>query len=266
MNDVLSYYQGRRVLITGCSSGIGEALTQKLAGAGAEIVGVDRKQPTVEISRFLPTDLADAASIHQTVAQLEGPIWGIFNCAGLSGGAADRVTVLRVNFLGLRELLEGAIAHVPEGGAVVSTTSAAGQDYAINARRVIGLVRSKDFHEAESWIRENEGYINERGGYPLSKDALVLYTIDRCFDLGRRGIRINVVGPGVTDTPMLADSAKLYGDAILNATPEPLGRKATAEEQANILIYLNSDWASYINGQPIWSDGGAISRKVLTDL
>ena len=75
----------------------------------------------------------------------------------------------------------------------------------------MALVRTKDFREAESWVKDNEAYIRDRGGYPVSKDALVVYTLDRCIDLAARGIRINVIGPGVTDTPMLEDSFKAHG-------------------------------------------------------
>jgi NAD(P)-dependent dehydrogenase (short-subunit alcohol dehydrogenase family) len=263
---MLSYYKGREVLVTGCSSGIGGAVAQKLHAAGAKVIGVDRKAPPDGISEFIQTDLNDPTSIHETVSKLSSPIWAVFNCAGLSGGAADPVTVLRVNFLGLRELNEGVVPLIPSGGAIVSTASTAGQDYVQHAAEVIGLVRTKDYGQAEAWVKENEDYVRQRGGYPVSKDALVVYTLDRCIDLAAHGVRINVVGPGVTDTPMLEDSFKAHGrDAILNSF-KPLGRVATPEEQANILIYLNSDMASYINGQAIWSDGGVVNRKVVVDV
>jgi NAD(P)-dependent dehydrogenase (short-subunit alcohol dehydrogenase family) len=217
------------------------------------------------VSEFFETDMNDPASIHETLGKLSSPIWGVFNLAGVSSGGADPVTVLRVNFLGLRELNEGVVPLIPSGGAIVSTSSGAGRDYVQHAAEVISLVRTKDFSEAEGWIKEHEAYIRERGGYPVSKETLVMYTLDRCIDLAARGIRINVIGPGVTDTPMLEDVVKFHGDRIFTSF-KPLGRMATAEEQADILIYLNSDMASYINGQVIWSDGGVISRQVVAEV
>jgi len=88
----------------------------------------------------------------------------------------------------------------------------------------------------------------------------------RCWSLGKRGVRINAVAPGVTDTPMLEDFARLHGWDRLDSALQPLGRRATADEQARILIFLNSNWASYVNGQTIWSDGGAISTTEIADL
>ncbi len=266
MADVLAYYKDREVLVTGCSSGIGSATAQKLQTAGAKVIGVDIKPPSGRLWKFIETDIGDYNSIRDTVSRLESPIWAVFNCAGLSGGAADPVTVLRVNFLGLRELNEGVVPLIPSGGAIVSTASGAGQDYAVNAATNIGLVRTKSFPEGEAWVTEHESYVRERGGYPVSKESLVLYTLDRCIDLAASGIRINVIGPGVTDTPMLQDSAKIYGMDYLMNLFKPLGRVATAEEQANILIYLNSDSASYVNGQPVWSDGGVISRRIVANV
>jgi NAD(P)-dependent dehydrogenase (short-subunit alcohol dehydrogenase family) len=261
MSDVLSSYAGRVTLVTGCSSGIGEAVARKLAAAGAVVIGVDAKPPAIELSQFLLADLGDKDSIAYTVAQLPAEVWALFNCAGLSGGAAEPRTVLRVNFIGLREFLESVEPRVATGGAIVSTASGAGQHFRKNRDRVMGLVRTAGFDEAVRWAAENDGYVTERGGYPLSKEALVLYTIERCFDLCERGLRINCVAPGVTDTPMLKDSARKYGEEFLREATKPIGRASTAEEQANVLIFLNSDWASYVNGQTIWSDAGAMSAR-----
>lgn len=263
MSDVLAFYKGRTVLVTGCASGIGGAVAEKLAGAGASVIGVDRNTPTTDLAEFIEMDLGDPKSIASSTSRLPAEVWGLFNCAGLSGGAADPQTVLRVNFIGTRDLLERVEPHIPPGGAIVSTASGAGQDFEKNKNEVINLVRTSGFDEAVQWAEDHDGYVKERGGYPVSKEALVLYTLERCFELGERGLRINCIAPGITDTPMLKDSAKVYGEELFKTPPKPLGRKATAEEQANILIYLNSDWASYVNGQTIWSDGGNILRRAL---
>ena len=263
MSDVLAFYHGRPVVVTGCSSGIGGAVAQKLSGAGASVIGIDRNPPKADLAQFIETDLGDPESIASSTSSLPAEIWGLFNCAGLSGGAADPQTVLHVNFIGTRDLLERVEPRIPPGGAIVNTASGAGQDFEKNRNEVINLVRTSGFDAAVQWAQEHDAYVKERGGYPVSKEALVLYTLERCFDLGERGLRINCIAPGVTDTPMLKDSAKVYGEEFFKKPPKPLGRMATAEEQANILIYLNSDWASYVNGQTIWSDGGNILRRAL---
>jgi NAD(P)-dependent dehydrogenase (short-subunit alcohol dehydrogenase family) len=261
---MLSYYRDREVLVTGCSSGMGAATAKILHGAGAKVIGVDFREPTDGVGDFHHVDLSDPSSIARVVAQLRAPIWAVFNCAGISGAVADALQVVRVNFVGLRELNEAVIALVPPGGAIASIASSAGQDYAANAEKVIGLVRADGFRGAQSWLTDNEAYVQARGGYPVSKEAVVLYTLDRCIDLAASGIRANVVGPGVTDTPFLLDSAKQFGGMeFFDNMKMVLGRWATPEDQAHILIYLNSARASYINGQVIWSDGGTVSRRIV---
>jgi NAD(P)-dependent dehydrogenase (short-subunit alcohol dehydrogenase family) len=263
MDDVLSYYQGRRVVVTGCASGIGGATAQKLFAGGAHVIGLDRKAPVEGVHEFIEVDLGDLDSISAAAAQVEGPVWGLFNCAGLSGGASDAQHVLRVNFLGLRAFLEAVLDRMPEGSAIVSTASTGGRAWLENMDTVIGLARTNGFAEGKAWAEKNDAFVQKHGGYPTSKEALVLYTFGRCIELGGRGIRINTTGPGVTDTPMLIDSKKAHGADFIDRLPKALGRVSTAEEQANLLIYLNSDWASYVSGQMIWSDGGNINAAIL---
>jgi NAD(P)-dependent dehydrogenase (short-subunit alcohol dehydrogenase family) len=262
MTDSLSYYRDRQVVVTGCSSGMGAASAKLLRAAGATVIGLDFREPTDGVDVFHQVDLSDADSVRSIASRLQGPIWALFNCAGISNAAAEAPQVVRVNFVGLRELTEALIPLIPEGGAIASVASAAGQAYADNADTVIGLVRSNGFIGAQTWLTDNESYVQGRGGYTVSKEAVVLYTLDRCLDLAARGVRANVVGPGVTDTPFLLESAKQFGGMeFFENMNMVLGRWATAEDQANILAYLNSDKASYINGQVIWSDGGPISRR-----
>jgi NAD(P)-dependent dehydrogenase (short-subunit alcohol dehydrogenase family) len=256
VEPVLSSYDGRPVIVTGCSSGIGAAVTQVLIDAGAQVIGIDRTKPSLAVQEFLRTDMSSNDDINATVGRLPNELFAVFNCAGLSGGAADLRTVLRVNFLGLRQLTDSLIDRTSSGGAFVSTASLAGAAYLENAREVIGLVRTQGFEQGLQWIEKHEDYVRERGAYTVSKEAVILYTIDRCYSLAKRNIRINCIAPGVTDTPMLADSAKVRGQGLLTNPPEPLGRRASAVEQAAVMLFLNSSWASYVNGEVVWSDGG----------
>ena len=265
MGDDVAGYRGLPVLVTGCSSGIGQAVTRSLLAAGASVTGIDRKPTEDKLDLFLQGDLGTRDFIVSVVGRLPRQIFAIFSCAGLSGGAAEPLTVLRVNFIGAKELLDHTVSLVATGGAVASVSSGAGFRYQENKDRVLGLVRSGGFDEALVWAEKNHEYVLERGGYTVSKEALILYTLDRCLELGERDIRINCVAPGKTDTPMLQDSAKIYGADLLNSVPKPLNRVATAQEQANVLLFLNSPDASYVNGQILWTDGGTISSSVLSD-
>ena len=83
--------------------------------------------------------------------------------------------------------------------------------------------------------------------------------------LGAKGIRINCTAPGVTDTPILDQLRTAYGQEFLDSFQTPLGRVAGPAEQASVLVFLNSAAASYITGQVIWVDGGAVAESVFGD-
>jgi NAD(P)-dependent dehydrogenase (short-subunit alcohol dehydrogenase family) len=104
------------------------------------------------------------------------------------------------------------------------------------------------------------------GGYRLSKEAIILYTMRNTAALGARGIRINCTGPGVTETPILDQLRAAYGQRYLDDIPKPLGRVADPAEQAAVLVFLNSRAASYISGQILWVDGGNIGAAVAREL
>jgi NAD(P)-dependent dehydrogenase (short-subunit alcohol dehydrogenase family) len=260
--DILDAYEGKTAVVTGCASGIGAAVARRLIDAGARVFGLDKNEPEGKFEQFISVDLAAEPSIRAAAAALPGEIWFMFNCAGLSSGAADPATVATVNFLGLRELVEAVSPRIPRGGAVVSTSSGAGLRYRESIDEVLGLVRTASFTAGRGWLEDHADYVREHGGYRLSKEALVLYTMDHCWPLGNRGVRINAVGPGITETPMLKDSLRAVGPERLPAAPQPLGRRSTADEQANVLLFLNSEWASYVNGQTIWSDAGSLSARL----
>jgi NAD(P)-dependent dehydrogenase (short-subunit alcohol dehydrogenase family) len=104
------------------------------------------------------------------------------------------------------------------------------------------------------------------GGYRLSKEAIILYTMSKTMALGARGIRINCTGPGVTETPILDQLRGAYGQSLLDDISKPLGRVSDPEEQAAALVFLNSQAASYISGQVLWVDGGNLGAEVAREL
>ena len=263
MEDVLTSYRDQVVVVTGSASGIGAATSRILSAAGARVIGIDRRALEAESLDFIETDLGEATSIHAALRRVPAEVWALFNSAGLSGGAADPRTVLRVNFIGTREFTELIADRIPRGGAIASVSSASAKKYRENIRETMDLVETTSFMEGLEWLAANEEYVDTRGGYTIAKEALVVYTAIRCMGFGSRGIRLNCIAPGVTDTPMLLDSVKLHGQGLLTRIPQPLGRMATADEQARILLFLNSSWADYVNGATIWSDGGQITSSVI---
>jgi NAD(P)-dependent dehydrogenase (short-subunit alcohol dehydrogenase family) len=254
VNQFVSY-EGKRVVVTGCSSGMGEATARIAAGLGAAVVGLDIRTPRLPLDQFVGVDLSDPHSIHDAAIQIGEPVNALFNCAGLSGGSGDALSVVKVNFIGLRTLTELLIPAMPNGSAVASISSLGGLGWEPSLDLLQELIATKTFDEAVDWCLSHEQLL-AGGGYGLSKRALIVYTLQRSFPWAALGVRANVIGPSLTDTPMLIESAKAVGQEYLDRFPRPLGRNSMPEEQASVLIYLNSDAASYVTGQILWTDGG----------
>lgn len=261
MIEQLWRYDGRRAVVTGCASGIGAHVTRQLTELGAHVIGLDAREPTFGVDEFHQVDLADTASIDGAVASLGSRVDALFNVAGVSSGIGDPLLVVTVNFLGLRHFTEALIPMMPSGSSVVSVSSLAAADYLDHRQDVAPLLNTETMAEGVDWCRRHPDALIG-GGYRLSKEAVILYTMKSAATLGARGIRINCTGPGVTETPILDQLRSAYGQEYLDDIPKPLGRVAEPDEQASVLVFLNSQAASYISGQVIWVDGGTVGATI----
>jgi|KBSSwiStaDraftv2_1062776.scaffolds.fasta_scaffold108100_2 NAD(P)-dependent dehydrogenase (short-subunit alcohol dehydrogenase family) len=270
--DELWRYDGRRVVVTGCASGIGEHVARQLTELGAEVVGLDIRareerdsegQPALQLREFHEVNLADPASIDEAAASIGGQVDALFNVAGVSSGIKDPLRVVTINFLGTRQLTEALVPTMPPGSAIANVSSLAASAYRENSGVTAGLLDTVTMAEGVEWCQRNPEALADGGGYRLSKEAIILYGLANVAVLGAKGIRINCTAPGVTDTPILDQLRSAYGQEFLDAFRTPLGRVSEPSEQAAVLVFLNSKAASYITGQVIWVDGGTIGE---TDL
>jgi NAD(P)-dependent dehydrogenase (short-subunit alcohol dehydrogenase family) len=263
--DELWRYDGRRVVVTGCASGIGAHVVRQLTELGADVVGLDQRPPSTQIGEFHAVDLTDPASIDRAVASVGREVDALFNIAGVSSGIGDPLLVVTINFLGLRHATEAVLETMPAGSSIVSVSSLAAAGYREHQHVVGGLLNTPTMPEGIQWCHRHPDALAD-GGYRLSKEAIILYTMTNTAALGARGIRINCTGPGVTETPILDQLREAYGQRYLDDIPKPLGRVADPAEQAAVLVFLNSQAASYITGQVLWVDGGNIGAAIAREL
>jgi NAD(P)-dependent dehydrogenase (short-subunit alcohol dehydrogenase family) len=253
MTDFLGY-RGKRVIVTGCFSGMGEATARLLLDLGAEVHGLDYKQSTLPLAGFTSVDLRDPASIEAGVAAIGGKVDALFNCAGLPQ-SFPAMDVMKVNFIGLRHLTEQVLPLMGPGGSIASIASTGGMGWSRRIPTNLEFVTTQGFEAAVDWC---EAHLEDtiREGYSFSKENVIVWTQYMGAHLIKRGIRINCTLPSPTQTPMMAAFHATSGKEVVDAAAEPMGRYSTPEEQAGGLILLNSALASIVNGVVLPVDGG----------
>ena len=254
MSDILGY-KGKRVVVSGCFSGMGEATAKILLDLGAEVHGLDFKPCALPLASFNQIDLRDAASIEAGVKAIGGKIDALFNCAGLAGGGAfPPMDTFKVNFVGTRHLTETLLPLMGPGSAIVSISSTGGLGWSRRIPTHMELLMTKGFDAAVAWGEAHLDQVAE--GYAFSKEAVIVWTQFMCASLIKQGIRINCSLPSPTQTPMMQIFHDTSGKDIVDAAAEPLGRYTTPAEQAGPLVLICSDAASVVTGVVLPVDGG----------
>ncbi len=224
-------------IVTGGEGGIGQAICTALERGGVTAYSADlRKMHPAARFRFVHMDVTDILSIRKAVDQVirkEGRIDILINNAGITADKSfvkmtmeefDRV--LSVNLRGTALVTHAVIPHMimQESGSIVNASSVSAEG--------------------------NFGQAN----YAASKAGIEGMTKTWARELGRKGIRVNAIRPGYTETPMTAllpEAGKKY---VVDHTP--LGRFAKPEEIAAAYAFLASDAASYITGAVLPVHGG----------
>ncbi|MGH9078593.1 MAG: SDR family oxidoreductase, partial [Acidimicrobiales bacterium] len=209
-------------------------------------------------------DLRDPAVIAATVEAIGGRIDALYNCGGLPGGRFSDLDTMVVNFASMRHLTDLVVGHMGSGAAIASISSGAGAGWMSNVGKWMALVTCDGFDATVRWLEDHPEEI--ASGYAPSKEAIIVWTVWRSFELGKLGIRINCTSPGPTDTPMMPDFEEQVGKAFMDNYPIPLGRRSTPEDQAFPLIFLNSDAAVSMTGENILTDGGTMGAMTVGTL
>lgn len=251
-------FAGKAAVVTGGSRGIGAAVARRLAGEGAAVaIGYRGNQEAADAlvaelaaaggrAIAVRADVAEpeqiAALIERTVAEF-GQLDVVASCAGIEYfGALETITpadfdrVFAVNTRGQLFTVQHAAPHLREGGRIVLTSS-------VSAGKAV-------FHHTL---------------YAASKAAVESMVLNLSAELGTRGITVNAIAPGGTDTDMAAESAPHYVHPDLAGTQDlarllgtltALRRLARPEEVAAGYAFLASDDAAYMTGRTLQLDGG----------
>jgi NAD(P)-dependent dehydrogenase (short-subunit alcohol dehydrogenase family) len=261
LNDILQY-RGKRVVVSGCYSGMGRATAELLLDLGAEVHGFDVQASELRMASFHHVDLRDSTSIEDAVKRMTGPIDALFNCAGL-GPTFSPTDIMKVNFIGTRHLTECMLPLISNTGAIGSIASTAATGWSRRIPIHKELLAVAGYEPVVAWCQQNAQIVGE--GYTFSKEAIVVWTMMIAQQLvTSRGIRANCVLPGLTQTPMLHNQIAVNTSRqVLDDVIKPMGRAARAEEQAFPLVMICSGAASYINGAALNVDGGRLATLAM---
>ena len=250
--DVLGY-AGKRVLVSGCFSGMGNATARMLIDLGAEVHGIDYKQVDLPLASCTQIDLRDPDQIRGVASAIGGRVDALFNCAGLPQTATP-TDVMKVNYAGTRLLTETIIPLMPEGGAIASISSNGGLGWSRRMPVLMELIAIADYADQMAWIESHAEQVSE--GYSFSKELIIAWTLLMSNRLVDRKLRINCTMPGPTATPMMTHFVEASGQQVIDAAMQPTNRHSTPEEQAGAMVFLNSALATFVSGVSLPVDGG----------
>ena len=247
--------QGKTIIVTGASSGIGAATAALVESWGAEVISVDIVPARHAGGRFMQADLSDKASIDRLVAGLPAAAHGLVNSAGLPPTHPAQA-VVSVNLVGLKYLTNRLVPKLSDGASIVNLASLAGLGWA-QAKQAIDASAKLDFADVAAFCKAHG--IEGARSYFFSKEALIVWTMQNRWTWRDRGIRMNAVSPGPVDTPILKDFIETLG-ARVEEDMRTMDRTATPADIAPVVAFLLSDGAAWIRGANIPTDGGMYSN------
>jgi len=249
-------FDGKRVLVVGGATGMGAAAAELALDAGAEVVVMDFAPVTLAGAKAIQLNLAEKDSIDAAVDECGGPVHALLACAGVADGTPG---IERINFVGHSHLIDRMIdtGALDRGAAIGFISSAAGLGWEAALDEIQPLLDTPDFDSAVAWIEE-KGWAD----YYHMKQTVCAYVASQALPMLKRGIRINAICPGPTETPLALANKDMWLGFGSDFREEVGIEASTPLEQAYALVFLCSDAGAAISGITLISDVGYISSGI----
>jgi NAD(P)-dependent dehydrogenase (short-subunit alcohol dehydrogenase family) len=242
-------FENKVAMVTGAGSGIGAAIAGRLGEEGATVIVADHNEAAARkvaaqierdggIAAAVEQDVGDPASVERSVAfalDKFGQLDVAVNNAGITGDLKpladyslegwDKVIAVNLGgvFYGMKYQIPAMLRS--GGGSIVNIAS------------ILGSVAARD-----------------SAGYNAAKHGVVGLTKTAALEYSKDGVRVNAIGPGYIDTPLLQNLDRQVYDGLVDL--HPIGRLGKAEEVAELALFLASDKASFVTGSYHLVDGG----------
>ena len=248
----------RNYVVTGSASGIGAATVELLKERGAKVIGVDIHN--ADVNADLSTSLGRKEAVSRVIDLSAGKIDGIIACAGLAHPIAKTVSV---NFFGVTEFLDALLPTLSKSSAPRVSITSSMASLMPNSPELVDAMLAKNEVGA---VAIAQGLVDKGDAeasliYGSTKRAIGRWIRRECIkqEWAGAGIPLNAVGPGIVETPMVADMiATAEARAAIDAmVPMPLNQYLKARQVAYLLVWLASEENTHTTGQTIYIDGGS---------
>lgn len=259
MKDILGY-EGKTCVVLGCAHSMGKEGVKILKDLGAYVIGMDIDYvDCVPCDEFIQVDLGCKESVDKAFTEL-GAFDKFFAYAAVSGFKNDKVSTISINFLSYKYFLENYVFEkINRNGAIALVSSIAGNCWEKYIDEYLPLVNGT-WEDGLQFVKDHENDISPSNAYQLSKRALIYFTNTvACKLYADKQVRINTVAPGYTHTRLRGEFSAFgnWNTAAEKAALEgSITRDSEPEEQANAMIFLNSNMATGINNLNLNVDGG----------